>query len=201
MSRDYKRPVRTAPEKQGHPMLTGLIIGLIGGIALSIGVSVAYSRLTAPKPAMVATAKPGKHAKAGANAKDQTKIEFYEILPGKKDPSASVPAENAASAAETPAADNSSKPAAREAAQAYYLQAGTFSSAADADNLKANLAMLLGDQAKVQTVTRPDGTVMHRVRLGPYQNLEAANQKKAQLASQHIDAILQKASPVSPPAE
>jgi cell division protein FtsN len=201
MSRDYKKPVRTAPEKQGHPMLTGLIIGLVGGVMLSIGAGIAYSRLTAPKPAAEVAAKSSKHARANTDAhKSQTKIEFYEILPGKKDPAASAPAEKPTAPAEPAAADNSSKPAAGSASQAYYVQAGTFSSAADADNLKANLAMLLGDQAKVQTVTKPDGTVMHRVRLGPYPDLETAKQKRAQLVSQHMDAIVQKAPP-APSAE
>ena len=66
----------------------------------------------------------------------------------------------------------------------YLLQAGAFERNADADDLKARIA-LSGESARVEQA-EVNGKTMYRVRLGPYPNAEAANAAKTNLAQQGI---------------
>jgi cell division protein FtsN len=68
----------------------------------------------------------------------------------------------------------------------YLLQAGSFESNADAENLKARIA-LSGEPARVEEA-QVDGKTMYRVRLGPYENTQAASAAQSALASQGINA-------------
>ncbi|MBK5964484.1 sporulation protein [Thiocystis minor] len=69
-------------------------------------------------------------------------------------------------------------PAARSGT--YVVQAGSFTSAADAERRKAELA-LLGISSRVQTATLPSGKTAYRVRTGAYSSKQAAEQVRAQL--------------------
>ena len=89
-----------------------------------------------------------------------------------------------------PAQQPAAKPAAPAKAatgQSYFLQAGSFSNEADADKLKARLA-LLGMEASVQSVSIPDKGVWHRVRLGPYSNSAEMNKVRATLKQNGLDS-------------
>ncbi|MBP7369830.1 MAG: SPOR domain-containing protein [Arenimonas sp.] len=68
----------------------------------------------------------------------------------------------------------------------YVLQAGSFESSADADDLKARIAMT-GQQAHVEQI-EANGKTMYRVRLGPFDNADAANAAKSSLSGQGISA-------------
>ena len=61
-----------------------------------------------------------------------------------------------------------------KAAERFWLQAGSFASEADAENLKARLA-LAGWEAAIQPVSLPDKGLRYRVRLGPYDNTDELN--------------------------
>lgn len=79
-------------------------------------------------------------------------------------------------------------PAAAAAGPAgYLLQVGAFPDPADADSLKARLA-LQGFVANVQTV-KVGGQTYHRVRLGPFQSATALEATKQRLAGAGISAI------------
>ena len=72
-----------------------------------------------------------------------------------------------------------------------FLQAGSFSTPHDADNQKANLA-LMGLEASVQQVMVQDKT-HHCVRLGPFGRVpEEVNKVRADLAKSGIEASLVK---------
>jgi cell division protein FtsN len=62
----------------------------------------------------------------------------------------------------------------------YLLQVGSFKRAADAERLKAELA-LLGISTSVESVTINDGQIYHRVRTGPLDGKQAMEQMKATL--------------------
>ncbi|HEY7901843.1 MAG TPA: SPOR domain-containing protein [Casimicrobiaceae bacterium] len=68
----------------------------------------------------------------------------------------------------------------------FWLQAGSFTDEADAENLKAQLA-LAGWQAAVQRGTLADKSVRFRVRLGPYDNSDELARVKRQLAQRGYD--------------
>jgi len=69
----------------------------------------------------------------------------------------------------------------------YVLQAGAFSSAAEAESLKAQIA-LLGLQAKIEPGT-VDGTPVHRVRLGPYVSAGELAEVKQRLGNGGLSAL------------
>ncbi len=63
----------------------------------------------------------------------------------------------------------------------FWLQAGSFASESDAENLKARLAFA-GWQASVQQGTLPDKGTRYRVRLGPYDNPDELKRIRNDLA-------------------
>jgi cell division protein FtsN len=71
----------------------------------------------------------------------------------------------------------------------YLLQAGSFRSRQQADQLRARLA-LLGLETSVQAVTVDNGQNWHRVRVGPFSNLQELNDARALLKTNGVDAIL-----------
>ncbi len=87
------------------------------------------------------------------------------------------------------------KPPAAEAAKVvkagerYWLQAGSFAQAPDAENLKAQLA-LAGWEAGVQTGMLPDKAVRYRVRLGPYDNTDELNRVRVQLTQRGFEVAV-----------
>ena len=171
-----------APRKGGSPMLMGILVGMIVGVALAAGLAWFILKSPSPfvnkeqavkpsvetlKPAVeiarpaVEVARPGAGAAVnGASGVEEAKprFEFYKVLTDKQDATADTPSKPA----EKPKALES-KPAAK------FLQAGSFANASDAENLKANLAMK-GFEASVQTVMIPGRGEMHRVRVGPFQS-------------------------------
>ena len=71
----------------------------------------------------------------------------------------------------------------------YYLQAGSFQNAEDAENLKAKIAML-GMQAYVQSADLSEKGMWHRVRIGPFTKIVDINQTRSSLLKSGIDANL-----------
>lgn len=171
-------------------MLFGLGLGLIVAIGVYLrvpgGTRAPESRTataveTAPPRAVPAETrqpeKPPQRAPAEGN-----RFDFYEILPQFE----VVVPENDGPAAATPAA----RPRPAAAPGSFLLQAGSFSAAADADRLKANLA-LLGFESHVQRVTIEDD-VFNRVRIGPIGDVDAARRTQRQLRDAGIDTLLMK---------
>jgi cell division protein FtsN len=70
----------------------------------------------------------------------------------------------------------------------YYLQAGAFREMADAETTRAKLA-LLGFEAAITDRTT-DAGVLHRVRTGPYQQVDAMNKARAKLLDSGIDVAI-----------
>jgi cell division protein FtsN len=75
----------------------------------------------------------------------------------------------------------------------YILQVGSFRNTSDAEQLKAQLA-LLGSIATVQKVTVNDET-WYRVRIGPFADARAANEMRRTLANNQIETVVMKANP------
>ncbi|HJX58711.1 MAG TPA: SPOR domain-containing protein [Thiobacillus sp.] len=103
-------------------------------------------------------------------------FDFYKVLPG--DAQGELPPSTA------PAA-----PATR-----YFLQAGAFQNAGDADNLKAQLAML-GVEAVIQTGEVAGKGVFHRVRVGPFSAMDEVDRTRSLLKQNDIPATLVKEIP------
>ena len=114
--------------------------------------------------------------------------------PGATSPAANLPAPAVTAdppiAAPAPAA--TPQPASKAAASSdpftYFVQAGAFKSAADADAQKAKLSMM-GIEAKVSEREQA-GRAIFRVRSGPFDDKEQAEKIKSRLDASGMDAAL-----------
>ena len=175
--------------KSGGSFLLGVFVGLIVGLSVALGIAFYLNKTPFPfntkgKPQ---AAKDGDAAKppsqvAGmpsgkAPAGEKPKFDFYKILPGGEEP---------VSEKELNAAAKSQQPDSKDV---YLLQAGSFQNPADADNLKARLAVL-GFESSVEPTMLPDKGTWYRVRIGPYRRIDELNKARSQLASNGFDASL-----------
>lgn len=168
-------------------MLFGLGLGLIVaiGVYLRAPSGTRAAGPTSPAVATVAAERPAARpaprvasASAERPAQAENRFEFYEILPQ---------FEVVVSDDDAPASAGA-RPRPAEAPGSYLLQAGSFSAAADADRMKANLA-LLGFESHVQRVTIDDD-VFNRVRIGPIGNIDAAKRTQRELRDAGYDTLL-----------
>jgi cell division protein FtsN len=86
-----------------------------------------------------------------------------------------------------------SKPTPGSKLDRYILQVGSFRNAADAEQMKARLA-LLGSIASIQIVT-VNGQTWHRVRIGPFEGARQADEKRQMLSDNQIDTLVMKVNP------
>jgi cell division protein FtsN len=94
----------------------------------------------------------------------------------------------AQAAAAAPARAAAAAPAAAAGDYIYYLQAGAFREMSDAEATRAKLA-LLGFEAAISDRSSDSG-VLHRVRLGPYNQVEAMNKARAKLLDSGVDVAI-----------
>jgi cell division protein FtsN len=160
----------------GGSVFTGVMIGLIVGAVLAVGVALWATGLNPFKSTEPAAEKPAPATPAKPDPAPS--FDFYKVLPSDR------PSDLPAAAA--PAA----------AAPRYYLQAGAFRNPADADNLKAQLA-LLGVQAVIQTSEVPNKGVFHRVRVGPYLAMKEVDRTRSLLTQNNIPTTLVKEIPTT----
>ena len=194
MSRDYKGTGRRAGggRRNGSSLLVGVLIGLVLGLGIALAVAwyinkmpnpfsprASTSTKTEPKSTPAPTARVDE--KAG-KAEDKPRFDFYKILPGEESDKQAKDASK-----------NSSKASTSTGKEAFFLQAGAFQSAPDADNLKARLA-LLGIEASIETTAAPDKGVLHRVRIGPFTSVEELNRARDTLKQNGVPTTLVKAS-------
>jgi cell division protein FtsN len=196
VSRDYKPAPKGHAKKSGSPMLAGIIIGMFIGLAIALAVAVFIkgspspfvehskpqtannSEQTTPAPSSGTEASPEK-----PRGSEKPRFDFYTILPGTEEP---------ATEKDIKQQDSASAPKSQ-----YYLQAGAFQKESDADNLKAKLA-LMGIEASIQTATLPEKGVWHRVRVGPYDNVDDLNRVRSTLTQNGITASLVKVHDQAP---
>ena len=213
MSRDMKpRRSQPAKKKSGGGTLVGMFIGLVLGVVAAAGVVLylnksplpfnkqvlenngAQSNKAQPAQPMALPGKPGDPI-------PEKRFQFYDILPGKAD---AVPEKAAKPEAqkeelkkeekkeepkkEEAKKDEAKKEEPKESKTPLFLQAGSFSTAQDADNQKAKLAFM-GVEAVIQQVMIQDKTLF-RVRVGPYSKIDELNKVRAELAKAGIEAQL-----------
>lgn len=187
--KDYKPRARTARRKSRGGTLVGIFIGLALGLLIAVGVAFYVSKIPTPFTNRGQPAKPAaadrdlaEKAKSPNSATGKPEFDFYRILPGQ----------------EVPVSERELKQQAQQQAKQpdapkenYLIQAGAFQSPADADSLKARLA-LLGLEASVEPAHLPDKGTLYRVRLGPYQQLDEINRVRQTLSQNGVDASLVK---------
>jgi cell division protein FtsN len=189
MSHDFAKKPKAKPKGQAKaqtsrnqpapktqvPGWVWLFTGIVTGVFIGFLVFLADmpSERKATKPAMVqAPSKP--EPEPDNSATNSTRFDFYTLLPERE---VIVPEEQS-----QPATDN--KPEV-----IYYLQAGSFKSAEDADRLRARL-ILMGMDAKVEAVSGKGSGTWHRVQVGPFSSRSKLSKARNQLISEGIETLL-----------
>ena len=182
MPRDYKNTKRRT-SSSGISGIAGFILGLAIGLSVAMAVYL-YDRRPAarlaqqPSAPMTQDETSGTDTPAPASQQAEQEFDFYEMLPKFE----VVIPEDGAKVAPEAAAGPVQKPG------AYYLQAGSFRNHADADRVRALIA-LQGVESKIQKVTI-DKDTWHRVRVGPITNLQRLEDTRSKLRQAQIDALV-----------
>ncbi len=176
---------RSRARARGAPgwvwMLFGLSLGLIVAAAVYLrgrtggGPPVAVTVTTPPatETPLPTTAESGDSQSLG--------FEFYDILPRFE---VVLPATELDARPDDP---DTTEPVLEEPGR-YVLQAGSFSAEADAERMRASLA-LLGIESRIQRVTI-DTDDYHRVRIGPTSDLDSLNGIRNRLWDAEIEVLL-----------
>ena len=188
--KDYKNRrksnSKSKPARGWRWFLAGLLIGIAGTLFAEFqeyfsaeGVVQAVREATSSNDS-VAGVKVRK--KEPEEKSKRPRFEFYTMLPEME---VAVP-ENELTANTTTATRQ-----AESKDVTYVLQAGSFRDLAQADRLKAELT-LMDMPVKIQTVSIDGGSKWHRVRVGPFTNLQALNAARAELQSNGLKVMVLK---------
>lgn len=189
--RQNKRQGGSSGGLPGWAMLTiGLIIGLF------VAFLVYLDDMDQPPNAAVQSEETdpqaGSDSTEGETESDGPRFEFYSILPelevivpdfgGGSEAGAGAEVEG-----DDTDASESAPPPAPDGGR-YYLQAGSFREAAQADRMKAEIA-LIGLDVSVQDV-QVNGEQWHRVRVGPYSGQPELQAAQERLRDNKIDFLV-----------
>lgn len=181
MAGKRRRRRETSDELPGWAwMLFGLAIGLTPAILIYLNTRPDES----PPPPAAREAPPAALDDNGETAPAppveepaESRFDFYSMLPNFE---IVIPEQEADVSADT-------QPKAIVEPGLYVLQAGSFTTYADADRRRAELA-LQGIESRIQRVSIDDKTY-HRVRIGPLDDLDELNLLRARLRAAHIDVL------------
>lgn len=194
MPRDYKQPARRKRRSSRRSarrwpwLFSGLAAGFLAGFvvyAVSTGGAAKKAapaeQKTAAAPAPKAAPPKAEQRKENKDSKDdageKSRFDFYTLLPEME-----VKISNDASTAARGTAKKGTE-------GPYLLQVGSFRSHAEADGLKARLA-LIGVEASIQPVIISADNTWYRVRVGPYKNLQDLQQARTSLQRNNIPFML-----------
>ena len=188
MARDYKARRKPAGGFSGW---TGVLCGLGLGLAVA---GIVYLKDRHSDSPTVQSAKAGKKkshgeqrgaelpdaeaADSGATEEPAKSYDFYSMLPKFE--------------VVVPEKDKDVKPDIRGVPETrrgtYVLQAGSYKNFADADRVRAQLA-LQGVESKVQKVS-VDNDTWHRIRIGPISKLDELNRLRTLLRKADVDVLV-----------
>jgi cell division protein FtsN len=203
-------------QSQRGGTLLGLVLGLVIGLTIALGVAMYVTKVPMPfsnknqsrsadqdaveaeknkdwNPNGAIQSKPATpEAPADAATANPAAATAGVPNPGAGAPTPAVTADPLAAAASAPPPAATPQPANKAPATndpfTYFVQAGAFKSAADADAQKAKLSMM-GIEAKVSEREQA-GRAIFRVRSGPFDDKDQAEKIKARLDANGMDAAL-----------
>ncbi|BCL77004.1 cell division protein [Jeongeupia sp. HS-3] len=222
MARDMKKTRASSNSSGGGSLITGLVVGLLGGVAVAVGVALFLNRSDSPFSKQVDTPPDAVGSAPGAATTSP------EVLhPGGSDTATPALPEVAAPAASAPEAasgaerfdfykvlpelnKNDSKPAVVDAKPAAPVKKAEASPPAKVEAPKGaylqvgafqneqeadNLKAklaLLGTEATIQSSASADKGLWHRVRIGPFTSLAELDKARAHLKNSGIDSSVVK---------
>ena len=183
-SRDYKSTQRRSPDFRrlrefGYGVLAGIVLASAAFVYLGGTPRRTRDTADAPRPDPYRAAPADAGSGGVGPGRTAEKYDFYQMLPNFE---VVVPEKDKDVKRDLPAAAKIERPG------VYVLQAGSYRNEADADRVRAQLA-LQGVDARVQRVA-VDTDVWHRVRIGPITNLEELNKVRRQLRAAEVDALV-----------
>jgi cell division protein FtsN len=200
MTRDYKPAPQAKSSGKGGAFFSGLLIGLLLGIGASVALTVfikggenvftdnpksgkaTLSERMQKEPFSKESALPAEeNPDADKEKAPDNQFDFYTILPE----------------TESTVTEQEIKSDSTVKKDSYFLQVGAFANEADADNMKAKLA-LLGFEAVVQTANIPDKGTWHRVRVGPLSDVGQINKIRGELTTNGFNTDLIKVHTETP---
>jgi cell division protein FtsN len=204
MGRDYAaRNKRPSPRAAGLPgwvwLVAGLSMGLVVACIVYIGRPAQPMPMTPAGVAAQAAAKP--RPKVEIPPKEEPRFDFYTLLEDETvvggDTRATRPLRPATPQAPRPPAEPAPAmapvapgpapaPAVNGGSERYLVLAGSFRDKGNAEAHKAKLAMS-GVEARIESVTLQDGSLLHRVRVGPTPSLAQAERTVGALKSNGFD--------------
>ena len=191
----------------------GLVVGLLVGLALALGVALYITKAPVPfvnkvplRTADQDTAEAERNRNWDPNAPLTGKSPAKPVAPGPvaNNPAPAVPPGIAAAPAlpapsasvpapgRNPAAILSGGAAPAAEPHVYFVQAGAYTRAEEAEAQRAKLAMM-GLEAKVSEREQA-GRTIYRVRAGPFETREQADAVQSRLTESSIDARLVRAA-------
>jgi cell division protein FtsN len=183
MARDYKH-------RRGKTTAFSGWVGLVSGLAVGLGVAgIVYIKDHGPDAPIAGAGKADKKKFRGSELPDTEaadssaeepakSYDFYDMLPKFE---VVVPEKD-----KEVRPDTKSVPETRRGT--YVLQAGSYKNFADADRVRAQLA-LQGVESKVQKVS-VDNDTWHRIRIGPISKLEELNRLRQILRKADVDVLV-----------
>ena len=218
MPRDYKHRARKRKKRKTLSPWAGVIGGLLIGLFVAFLVYLKMQDKTDPhvylEESIPAPVEPVAQEARGVNKQQKEEIppppkprfDFYTLLPemevvvpeqeineALKQPPPPAPVEAPVKEASKPAPAVAPAPKAaptkttKPASGTYYLQVGSFKNGVQAERFKAELAMQ-GMQTSIQTVTINNKDTYHRVRVGPFRNLDVLDKTRQSLKKKGIDS-------------
>jgi len=199
---------QTGGASRGAGLFTGIFIGILIGIGMALAVAVWLNLRGSPfqerespteLPPLKQPAEPPKAPDGAASPPVEDATDGAEpAVPGAGGATDERPAGAPDLPGRLPRAGAASEPSSQPSARislpmSFYLQAGAFRSAAEADDRRSRLT-LLGQAASVQHAEDASGA-LHRIRVGPFATQAELERVRAFLKNNGIDSI-----PVRPDA-
>ena len=194
-------------QSQRGGTLLGLVLGLVIGLTIALGVAMYVTKVPMPFSNKNQSRSADQDAVEAQKNKDWNPNGAIQSKPVTPEVPADATAANPAAAAGVPNPGAAAAPAVTADPLAdlakkqnpnsapatndpftYFVQAGAFKSAADADAQKAKLSMM-GIEAKVSEREQA-GRAIFRVRSGPFDDKDQAEKIKARLDASGMDAAL-----------
>jgi cell division protein FtsN len=181
MARDYKhtKSKHAGSVSAWGGFTIGLLIGLVIATAVYIydrrpGTNIPGAPLSNEKDSNANSTPTPDSARSGDSG---TEFDFYDMLPKQE-----------VEVARDSPSGGSSAAGAIDTPGSYVLQVGSYRNYADADRVRAKLA-IQGIESNIQKVSI-DSDVWHRVRIGPINNLNKLEDTRRKLREAQIDALV-----------
>jgi cell division protein FtsN len=173
--------------KQRGSTAIGVILGVLIGLGVALGVAVYVMKVPTPFNSKSTSRTPAQDAAEAKKNKDWDPNAALSNKPAAKPTDTVAPTVQPAA----PAASPSPATATADTAVEYYVQVGAFRSDADAQALRAKLALSNFDGKVIER--EQSGQKVYRVRVGPFANQAAGDKAKANLDAAGFDTMVMRA--------